>query len=272
MGSWPPSRPQALGRASGGLRGPLRRAGRAVVPVQECPCSGRGGGTEGGELCRRRWAAQQAVADHWLQLSDLIGSASGAKLRTFAQSLTLERLLLEANAQLGELSPRYRLERVPGTDLALQVVDLDMGDEVRSVDSLSGGESFLVSLALALALSQPILPSDPGRIAVHRRGVRHPGSGQPGSGALQPGLPAGGGPPDRGHLPRSDPGVSGSACRSGSRPSAVARAGWCCPDGDVSAMAKGPCQRGLFVGVFKTCAYFRSGNILVSVLSLSTWW
>ncbi|QSE73023.1 exonuclease SbcC, partial [Aeromonas media] len=98
-------------------------------------------------------AAQQAVADHWLQLSELIGSASGAKLRTFAQSLTLERLLLEANAQLGELSPRYRLERVPGTDLALQVVDLDMGDEVRSVDSLSGGESFLVSLALALALS-----------------------------------------------------------------------------------------------------------------------
>jgi exonuclease SbcC len=98
-------------------------------------------------------AAQQAVADHWQRLSDLIGSASGAKLRTFAQSLTLERLLLEANAQLAELSPRYRLERVPGTDLALQVVDLDMGDEVRSVDSLSGGESFLVSLALALALS-----------------------------------------------------------------------------------------------------------------------
>ena len=96
---------------------------------------------------------QQGVADHWQQLSDLIGSASGAKLRTFAQSLTLERLLLEANAQLAELSPRYRLERVPGTDLALQVVDLDMGDEVRSVDSLSGGESFLVSLALALALS-----------------------------------------------------------------------------------------------------------------------
>ncbi|MEW7864457.1 AAA family ATPase [Aeromonas diversa] len=98
-------------------------------------------------------ATQQAVADHWQQLCDLIGQANGAKLRTFAQSLTLERLLLEANAQLGDLSPRYRLERVPGTDLALQVVDLDMGDEVRSVDSLSGGESFLVSLALALALS-----------------------------------------------------------------------------------------------------------------------
>ncbi|QFI55332.1 AAA family ATPase [Aeromonas simiae] len=102
---------------------------------------------------RDELARAQARADHWQRLWDLAGSADGAKLRTFAQSLTLERLLLEANAQLAELSPRYRLERVPGSDLALQVVDGDMGDEVRSVDSLSGGESFLVSLALALALS-----------------------------------------------------------------------------------------------------------------------
>ncbi|MGL5947548.1 MAG: AAA family ATPase [Aeromonas sp.] len=98
-------------------------------------------------------AAQTAQADRFAQLSSLIGQANGAKFRTFAQSLTLERLLLEANAQLQDLAPRYRLARVPGTDLALQVVDLDMGDEVRAVESLSGGESFLVSLALALALS-----------------------------------------------------------------------------------------------------------------------
>lgn len=98
-------------------------------------------------------AAQQALAERWGGLAELIGSASGAKFRTFAQSLTLERLLLVANEHLGELAPRYQLQRVPGTDLALQAIDRDMGDEIRGVESLSGGESFLVSLALALGLA-----------------------------------------------------------------------------------------------------------------------
>ena len=98
-------------------------------------------------------AAQQAHCDLWGGLAELIGSANGAKFRTFAQSLTLERLLLVANDHLNELAPRYQLQRVPGTDLALQVVDRDMGDEIRGVESLSGGESFLVSLALALGLA-----------------------------------------------------------------------------------------------------------------------
>ena len=98
-------------------------------------------------------AAQQALAERWGGLAELIGSASGAKFRTFAQSLTLERLLLVANDHLGELAPRYQLQRVPGTDLALQAIDRDMGDEIRGVESLSGGESFLVSLALALGLA-----------------------------------------------------------------------------------------------------------------------
>jgi exonuclease SbcC len=71
----------------------------------------------------------------------------------FAQSLTLDALLVLANGHLDDLAPRFRLVRVPGEDLELQVVDRDLGDEVRSVQSLSGGESFLVSLALALALS-----------------------------------------------------------------------------------------------------------------------
>jgi len=66
--------------------------------------------------------------------------------------LTLDILLGYANQHLKDLSRRYRLERVKDT-LALQVVDQDMGDEIRSVHSLSGGESFLLSLALALGLA-----------------------------------------------------------------------------------------------------------------------
>ncbi|HWN68818.1 MAG TPA: SbcC/MukB-like Walker B domain-containing protein, partial [Haliangium sp.] len=89
----------------------------------------------------------------YADLSELIGSADGKKLRVFAQSLTLDALLAHANAHLDDLAPRYRLARVPGYDLDLQVVDRDMGDEIRSVHSLSGGESFLTSLALALGLS-----------------------------------------------------------------------------------------------------------------------
>jgi exonuclease SbcC len=61
-------------------------------------------------------------------------------------------LLSFANIHLQDLSNRYRIERIPNT-LGLQVVDLDMGDEIRTVYSLSGGESFLVSLALALGLA-----------------------------------------------------------------------------------------------------------------------
>ncbi len=89
----------------------------------------------------------------WERISDLIGSHDGAKFRDFAQSLTLDAVVGLANRHLSELGPRYRLARVPDQDLELQVIDLEMGDEIRSVQSLSGGESFLVSLALALGLA-----------------------------------------------------------------------------------------------------------------------
>lgn len=88
----------------------------------------------------------------WARMNDLIGSADGKKFRVIAQQLTLDILLAYANQHLKDLSRRYRLERV-GDTLALQVVDQDMGDEIRSVHSLSGGESFLLSLALALGLA-----------------------------------------------------------------------------------------------------------------------
>lgn len=86
-------------------------------------------------------------------LGEVIGSHDGKLFRSFAQSLTLDGLLAVANSHLEELAPRYQLERVPQHDLELQVIDRDLGAEVRSVQSLSGGESFLVSLALALGLS-----------------------------------------------------------------------------------------------------------------------
>ena len=73
--------------------------------------------------------------------------------QTNGYSLTFENLLGTANRFLSDLAPRYRLMRVPGQDLELQAIDLDMGEEVRSIHSLSGGESFLVSLALALGLA-----------------------------------------------------------------------------------------------------------------------
>jgi DNA repair protein SbcC/Rad50 len=89
----------------------------------------------------------------WGQLDELIGAADGAKFRRFAQSLTLDHLIHEANRHLANLHPRYELQRPPGSDLILQVIDHNMADEVRGVHNLSGGERFLVSLALALGLA-----------------------------------------------------------------------------------------------------------------------
>lgn len=100
-----------------------------------------------------RVEAQRRAQGLWATMAQLIGSADGRKLRNFAQSLSLDLLLVQANRYLAELARRYRLERVGGADLEIQVVDGEMGDERRGVHSLSGGEMFLVSLALALGLS-----------------------------------------------------------------------------------------------------------------------
>lgn len=96
---------------------------------------------------------QIARAKRWGQLNDLIGHSEGYRFQRYAQGLSLDRLLLLANRHLQDIDRRYRLARVQGDSLDLQVVDTMMGDEIRSIHSLSGGESFLVSLALALGLS-----------------------------------------------------------------------------------------------------------------------
>ncbi|MGP2697326.1 SbcC/MukB-like Walker B domain-containing protein, partial [Serratia marcescens] len=91
--------------------------------------------------------------DDWSYLNQLIGSKEGDKFRRFAQGLTLDHLVYLANLQLGRLHGRYLLQRKTSDALELQVVDTWQADALRDTRTLSGGESFLVSLALALALS-----------------------------------------------------------------------------------------------------------------------
>lgn len=98
-------------------------------------------------------AAQTADADLWQRLDGLIGSAKGDKFRKFAQGLTLDHLLQLANGHLARLHGRYLLRRKTTGELELDIVDSWQGEVARDTRTLSGGESFLVSLALALALA-----------------------------------------------------------------------------------------------------------------------
>lgn len=111
------------------------------------------------ENCNRRAArmeerlkAAEENSRQWGSLSQLFGSADGKRFRELAQSYTFRFLVEHANQQLRMLSPRYELRTVGGT-LTLTIIDRDMFDQQRYVSSLSGGETFVVSLALALGLS-----------------------------------------------------------------------------------------------------------------------
>lgn len=99
---------------------------------------------------------QKRVLDTWMQLNDLIGSQKGDKFQTFAQSLTLQRLVQLANQHLLSLNPRYRIQQAANFNdkpLELEIIDTYQADNSRSMNTLSGGERFLTSLALALGLS-----------------------------------------------------------------------------------------------------------------------
>jgi DNA repair protein SbcC/Rad50 len=96
---------------------------------------------------------QQNEYNRWNRLCTLIGSADGKKFSRFAQGLTLARLTELANRHLLQLSDRYSILKTPEKDLELQIIDGYQADVVRPMSTLSGGESFLVSLALALGLS-----------------------------------------------------------------------------------------------------------------------
>ncbi len=97
--------------------------------------------------------AQEQVYRQWADLDAVIGASDGKTFRMFVQNLQFQTLLDHANDYLRRLRQRYRLLAVKDASLELQVLDHDMADTVRPISTLSGGETFLVSLALALGLA-----------------------------------------------------------------------------------------------------------------------
>ena len=115
---------------------------------------------EADDRCRKTMAEKGAALSEakegvkiWQRLSGLIGSADGKRFRRFAQGLSLDVLLRHANLHLLRLSDRYQLGRVEGEELGLEIIDRYQASVRRPMASLSGGESFIASLALALGLS-----------------------------------------------------------------------------------------------------------------------
>ncbi|GAB4199730.1 MAG: AAA family ATPase [Wenzhouxiangellaceae bacterium] len=96
---------------------------------------------------------QKKECRRWENLHELIGSSDGKKYRNFAQGLTFEMMIGHANRQLQKMTDRYLLTRNNAQPLELNVVDNYQAGEIRSTKNLSGGESFIVSLSLALGLS-----------------------------------------------------------------------------------------------------------------------
>ena len=102
---------------------------------------------------RDDYESKLKIADNWSCLSSMFGSADGNKLQKLIQGYTLDILLDVANMHLKEFSGRYILSRITQDSLGIKVIDLEMMSDTRSVHTLSGGETFLASLALSLALS-----------------------------------------------------------------------------------------------------------------------
>lgn len=96
---------------------------------------------------------QKVEMENWQKLHTLIGSADGKKYRNFAQGLTFEQMVNHANRELIKMSDRYLLIRDRENPLELNVIDNYQAGEIRSTKNLSGGESFIISLSLALGLS-----------------------------------------------------------------------------------------------------------------------
>ena len=102
---------------------------------------------------RAEYKEKESNANNWAKLNMVFGSAKGEKLMRLAQGYTLDILLDVANSHLKEFSGRYMLSRISRDSLGIKVIDLEMMSDCRSVHTLSGGETFLTSLAMSLALS-----------------------------------------------------------------------------------------------------------------------
>ncbi len=114
------------------------------------------------EQLREEWtilnaklSAQKQRWEQWAELNQLVGSKEGDKFRIYAQNFTLERLTHLANFHLKQLNPRYCIQKVDKKEtLELEVMDMYQANHRRSIKTLSGGEKFLISLALALGLAE----------------------------------------------------------------------------------------------------------------------
>jgi len=114
------------------------------------------------EQSREQWKAlheqlqiQKQRWEQWAELNQLVGSREGDKFRIYAQNFTLERLTYVANLHLKQLNPRYCIQKTANQNtLELEVMDIYQANHRRSIKTLSGGEKFLISLALALGLAE----------------------------------------------------------------------------------------------------------------------
>jgi exonuclease SbcC len=109
---------------------------------------------ESAKIIQDKITLQTKETEIWKGLNALIGAADGKRFRDFAQKMTLEMMIAQANRQLIKMSDRYLLKQSQNFPLELDVVDNYQAGEERSVKNLSGGEGFIVSLSLALGLSQ----------------------------------------------------------------------------------------------------------------------
>ncbi len=147
---------RSLEEAAAGLadgEAELSRCGNTVGALRQRAEDYRRAG-EKSAAKREEVEAQRLQVRKWDRLHLLIGSADGRKYRNFAQGLTFELMITHANRQLQQMTDRYLLIRDEEQPLELNVIDDYQAGEIRSTRNLSGGESFMVSLALALGLSR----------------------------------------------------------------------------------------------------------------------